>query len=203
MLVIGLTGGIASGKSTTAAMIRDRGIPIHDADAAVHAMMAPGGAAVAPVMAEFGDGVAAGDGSIDRQALGRLVFASPERRSALEAIIHPLVAVDRDLFLTRCREAGAPMVVLDVPLLFETGGQTLCDHTILCVVDPVIQRERAMQRPGMTEEKLDAILASQMPLAEKRELADSVIDTGTGMDKARAALAAILDGPVAAMMKGL
>lgn len=203
MLVIGLTGGIASGKSTTAAMIRDRGIPIHDADAAVHAMMAPGGTAVAPVMAEFGDGVAAGDGSIDRQALGRLVFASPERRSALEAIIHPLVAADRDLFLTRCREAGAPMVVLDVPLLFETGGQTLCDHTILCVVDPVIQRERAMQRPGMTEEKLDAILASQMPLAEKRELADSVIDTGTGMDKARAALAAILDGPVAAMMKGL
>lgn len=203
MLVIGLTGGIASGKSTTAAMIRDRGIPIHDADAAVHAMMAPGGTAVAPVMAEFGDGVAAGDGSIDRQALGRLVFASPERRRALEAIIHPLVAADRDLFLTRSCEAGAPMVVLDVPLLFETSGQTLCDHTILCVVDPVIQRERAMQRPGMTEEKLDAILASQMPLAEKRELADSVIDTGTGMDKARAALAAILDGPVAAMMKGL
>ena len=202
MLVIGLTGGIASGKSTTAAMVRDRGIPIHDADAAVHAMMSPDGVAVAPVIAAFGDQVVASDGGIDRQALGKLVFAAPKRRVALEAIIHPLVAADRDRFLTEFREAGTPMVVLDVPLLFETGGQILCDHTILCAVDPAIQRTRALQRAGMTDEKLDAILASQMPLAQKRQLADSVIDTGNGVDAARRALDAILDGPVADLIKG-
>ena len=202
MLVIGLTGGIASGKSTTAAMVRDRGIPIHDADAAVHAMMSPDGVAVAPVIAAFGDQVVASDGGINRQALGKLVFAAPKRRMALEAIIHPLVAADRDRFLTEFREAGTPMVVLDVPLLFETGGQSLCDHTILCAVDPAIQRTRALQRAGMTDEKLDAILASQMPLAQKRQLADSVIDTGSGVDAARRALDAILDGPVADLIKG-
>ena len=202
MLVIGLTGGIASGKSTTASMIRDRGIPLHDADAAVHAMMAPGGPAVAEVLAVFGEEVAAADGGIDRQRLGGLVFAASPRRAALEAIIHPLVAADRDRFLAAQRAAGAPMVVLDVPLLFETGGEAFCDFTILCAVDPDIQRARALQRPGMTEEKLDAILASQMPLAEKRKLADSVIDTGKGMAVARAALEAILDGPVAAMVTG-
>ena len=202
MLVIGLTGGIASGKSTTASMIRDRGIPLHDADAAVHAMMAPGGPAVAEVLAVFGEEVAAADGGIDRQRLGGLVFAASARRAALEAIIHPLVAADRDRFLADQRAAGAPMVVLDVPLLFETGGEAFCDFTILCAVDPDIQRARALQRPGMTEEKLDAILASQMPLAEKRKLADSVVDTGKGMAAARAALEAILDGPVAAMVTG-
>ena len=201
MLVIGLTGGIASGKSTTAAMIRNRGIPIHDADAAVHQLMAPGGAAVAPVLAEFGDDVGRDDGGIDRQLLGRLVFAAPPRRHALEAIIHPLVAADRDRFLADCRKAGAPMVVLDVPLLFETGGERLCDFTILCAVDPDIQRNRALQRPGMTAEKLDAILDRQMPLEEKRRLADSVIDTGSGVEAAGAALDDILNGPVAAMRR--
>jgi len=199
MLVVGLTGGIASGKSTTAAMIRERGIPIHDADAAVHAMLSAGGDAVVPVLAAFGDEVGAADGSIDRQALGQLVFAAPALRTKLEAIIHPLVAADRDRFLTECREAGVPIAVLDVPLLFETGGETICDHTILCAVAPAIQRQRAMQRPGMTAAKLEAIMARQMPLAEKRHLADSVIDTGHGVEAARAALAAILDGPVAAM----
>jgi len=202
MLVIGLTGGIASGKSTTASMIRDRGIPLHDADAAVHAMMAAGGPAVAEILAAFGEDVAASDGGIDRQRLGSLVFAAPPRRAALEAILHPLVAADRDRFLAEHRAAGAPMVVLDVPLLFETGGEALCDFTILCAVDPDIQRARARQRPGMTDDKLDAILARQMPLAEKRRLADSVIDTGNGLAAARAALDAILDGPVAAMMTG-
>lgn len=199
MLVIGLTGGIASGKSTTASMIRDRGIPIHDADAAVHRLMAPGGAAVAEVLAAFGTDVGADDGGIDRQALGRLVFSAPARRDLLETLIHPRVAADRDGFLADCRDSGADLVVLDVPLLFETGGEKLCDYTILCAVDPDLQRVRALQRPGMTAEKLDAILARQMPLAEKRKLADSVIDTGAGLDAARAALDAILDGPVAAM----
>lgn len=201
MLVIGLTGGIASGKSTTASMIRNRGIPIHDADAAVHKLMAAGGIAVDPVVTEFGEDVVGADGGIDRQALGRMVFAAPPHRAALERIIHPLVAADRDHFLTSCRDAGEPVVVLDVPLLFETGGESLCDFTILCAVDPDIQRERALQRPGMTAEKLNAILANQMPLAEKRRLADSVIDTGNGMEAARQALDVILDGPVAAMMQ--
>jgi len=201
MLVIGLTGGIASGKSTTAAMIRERGIPLHDADAAVHAMLAPGGAAVAPVTRAFGAAVAADDGGIDRQRLGGLVFADPARRKLLEAIIHPLVAADRDDFLAACRADGAPMVVLDIPLLFETGGDAICDFTILCAVDPDIQRARARQRPGMTESKLAAILESQMPLAEKRDLADAVIDTGNGMETARLSLDAILDGPVAARIR--
>ena len=182
-------------------MIRNRGIPIHDADAAVHQLMAPGGAAVAAVLAEFGDDVGRDDGGIDRQLLGRLVFAAPPRRHALEAIIHPLVAADRDRFLADCRTAGAPMVVLDVPLLFETGGERLCDFTILCAVDSDIQRNRALQRPGMTAEMLDAILDRQMPLAEKRRLADSVIDTGSGVEAAAAALDDILDGPVAAMRR--
>ncbi|MGC6454192.1 MAG: dephospho-CoA kinase [Candidatus Puniceispirillaceae bacterium] len=202
MIVVGLTGGIASGKSTTAAMIRDRGIPVHDADRSVHAMMAPGGVAVAPVTAAFGDELRADDGSIDRQALGAMVFAAPSRRAVLEAVIHPLVAADRDRFLAQSRETGAPLVVLDVPLLFETGGESLCDFIILCAVDPDIQRRRAMQRPGMTAGKLDAILASQMPLAQKRDLADAVIDTGDGVTAAAAQLAAILDGPVAALLDG-
>lgn len=201
MLVVGLTGGIASGKSTTVSMIHDRGIPIHDADAAVHAMMAPGGVAVPAVRAEFGEDVVSGDGGIDRQGLGRLVFAAPRRRAVLEAIIHPLVAADRDRFLADNRAAGAPMVILDVPLLFETGGESLCDFTILCAVDPDIQRRRALERSGMNDEKLDAILARQMPLAKKRQLADSVIDTGAGLEAVRAALEAILDGPVAAMRR--
>ena len=196
MVIVGLTGGIASGKSTTAAMIRDLGIPVHDADAAVHELMAPGGGAVAPVAAAFGADMLAADGSVDRQRLGAAVFSDPERRRALESIVHPLVATHRDAFLQTHRQSGAPLVVLDIPLLFETGGASVCDFVILCSAASEEQRRRALSRDGMTDAKLDAIIASQMPLAEKRRLADAVIATDDGLAAAREALVAILDGPV-------
>ena len=196
MIIIGLTGGIASGKSTTAALFRELDIPVHDADAAVHEMMAPDGAATGKVVEAFGSQVLAPDGSVDRQRLGGEVFAAPERRRMLESIIHPLVAGSRDRFLATSRKAGTPLVVLDIPLLFETGGEALCDFVILCSVDPDTQKRRALRRNGMTEDKLDAILHSQMPLATKRAMADAVIETDNGVDAARQSLLVILDGPV-------
>ena len=195
MIIIGLTGGIASGKSTTAALFRELDIPVHDADAAVHEMMAPGGVATGKVVEAFGGQILAPDGSVDRQRLGGEVFAAPERRRMLESIIHPLVAGSRDRFLATSRKAGTPLVVLDIPLLFETGGEALCDFVILCSVDPDTQKRRALRRNGMTEDKLAAILQSQMPLATKRAMADAVIETDHGVDAARQALLAILDGP--------
>jgi dephospho-CoA kinase len=196
MIIIGLTGGIASGKSTTAALFRELDIPVHDADAAVHETMAPGGVATGKVVEAFGGQILAPDGSVDRQRLGGEVFAAPERRRILESIIHPLVAASRDRFLATSRLTGVPLVVLDIPLLFETGGEALCDFVILCSVDPDTQKRRALRRNGMTEDKLAAILQSQMPLATKRAMADAVIETDHGVDAARQALLAILDGPV-------
>jgi dephospho-CoA kinase len=196
MIIIGLTGGLASGKSTTAALFRELDIPVHDADAAVHEMMAPGGVATGKVVEAFGGQILAPDGSVDRQRLGGEVFAAPERRRILESIIHPLVAASRDRFLATSRLTGVPLVVLDIPLLFETGGEALCDFVILCSVDPDTQKRRALRRNGMTEDKLAAILQSQMPLATKRAMADAVIETDHGVDAARQALLAILDGPV-------
>lgn len=196
MIIVGLTGGIASGKSTTAAMIRDRGIPVHDADAAVHELMAADGGAVAAVTAAFGREMLAPDGSIDRRRLGATVFSDPARRQALESIIHPLVATHRDRFLDTYRRSATPLVVLDIPLLFETGAEALCDYVILCRVAADEQRRRALARDGMTDTKLDAIMASQMPLADKSHLADAIIETDHGIDAARDALAAILDGPL-------
>lgn len=196
MIVIGLTGGIATGKSTTAAMLKERGIPIHDADAAVHALIASGGAATDQISQKFGDDMLTPEGAIDRQRLGAFIFADSSRRKALEAIIHPLVADDRDMFLASHRKAGTPVVVLDVPLLFETGGDALCDFVILCSASEDIQRNRALQREGMTETKFEAILKSQMPLASKRMMADVEIDTGLGMEATAAMLDEILDGPV-------
>jgi len=196
MIVIGLTGGIATGKSTTAAMLKERGLPIHDSDAAVHALMASGGAATDQISQKFGDDMMTPEGAIDRKRLGAHIFADSSRRKALEAIIHPLVADDRDMFLAGHRKAGTPVVVLDVPLLFETGGDALCDFVILCSASEDIQRNRALQREGMTETKFEAILKSQMPLASKRMMADVEIDTGLGMEATAAMLDEILDGPV-------
>ena len=196
MIVIGLTGGIATGKSTTAKMIMDRCIPLHDADATVHKLMAAGGPATGPVANLFGADMLTAGGAVDRRRLGRVVFADTALRKQLEAVIHPLVAADRDAFLEEQRLAGAPVVVLDIPLLFETGAEALCDFVILCSAPDEVQRQRAMARDGMTKARLDAILASQMPLAEKRARADAEIDTGLGLDKAGAMLDSILEGPV-------
>ena len=193
MMIVGLTGGIATGKSTTAEMIRGAGIPVHDADAAVHQVMVPEGAVIAPITAMFGSDMVTEDGSVDRQKLGGVVFGDPEKRRALEAIIHPLVTAHRDRFLQEQRQKNTSMVVLDVPLLFETGGDANCDFVILCYADDQTQRSRGLARVGMTEDKWTAILASQMPMSEKRARADAVIETQHGMELARQQLVAILE----------
>lgn len=176
MWILGLTGSIGMGKSATARMFRALGVPVHDADAAVHALYR--GAAVAPVEAAF-PGVAR-DGAIDRAALGARVLGDPEAMARLEAIVHPLVHAEEQAFLARARASGARLVVLDIPLLFETGGVGRT-HAVAVVSAPKdVQRARVLARQGMTEDKFETILAKQMPDAEKRRRAHFVIDTGRG-----------------------
>ncbi|MDB3892465.1 dephospho-CoA kinase [Alphaproteobacteria bacterium] len=190
MLIIGLTGGIATGKSTIAQMFRDRDIPLHDADAAVHELLGPNGRAVPMVIAEFGADMQLPDGGIDRAMLGRLVFNDPKKRRQLESILHPLVANHRDHFLDAQRDLGARFVILDIPLLFEVGGDDLCDYIILAYADSAIQYERAMARPAMDDPKLRGILQSQIPIAEKVGKADLVLNTEISIAKTDAELGA-------------
>jgi dephospho-CoA kinase len=193
MIVIGLTGGVATGKTTTADLFRERGIAVHDADATVHGLMAVGGQAVDQICALFGSQVLTPDNSIDRQKLGKMVFQNPEERRQLEEILHPLVAKDRNTFIAQADATGASMVVLDVPLLFETGGHNLCDKVIVTSAPPEVQSKRAMLRPGMTADRINGILNSQMPLAEKIRQADLVLHTENGIDHVRQTLFAWLD----------
>ncbi|MGX5721061.1 dephospho-CoA kinase [Shinella zoogloeoides] len=181
MIVLGLTGSIGTGKSTTAAMFRDLGVPVHDADATVHDLYRA--EAVAPVAALFPDALEAG--VIDRKALSAVLARSPERFGELEAVIHPLVRARETAFLDAERRNGAPLVLLDIPLLYETGGEKRVDKVVVVTCDPQVQRERVLARPGMTEEKFQLILSRQMPDAEKRRRADFIIDTGRGLDVAR------------------
>lgn len=189
MIVLGLTGSIAMGKSTTALMFRQAGIPVHDADSAVHALYA--GKAVPLIEAAFPGTTAAG--VVDRQRLGEAVLGRPEALARLEAIVHPLVAEDRDAFLKRAEREGAPLVVLDVPLLFETGSERYCDYVAVVTAPAEVQRERVLSRPGMTEEKFEKLLASQMSDSEKRRRADFIIDTSRGLEAARRDVAKIID----------
>lgn len=177
---LGLTGSIGMGKSTTAQMFREEGVPVWDADAAVHRLYAPGGAAVEAVGALCPDAVVAG--AVDRARLKGWLAEEPARLAQLEAVVHPLVAADRAEFIAR---ADAPLVVLDIPLLFETGADV--DGVLVVSAPEDVQRARVLARPGMTEAHLDAILARQMPDAEKRARADFVIET-TDMAGARAAV---------------
>ncbi|XYD06536.1 dephospho-CoA kinase [Methylobacterium sp. NMS12] len=188
-VILGLTGSIGMGKSATARMFAERGVPVHDADAAVHALYGPGGAAAA-IGAAF-PGVLGGDGGVDRARLRAAVLDAPDRMAALEAIVHPLVRAASTDFLAR--HAAAPLVVLDVPLLYETGGEGRCDAVAVVSAPPEIQRDRVLARPGMTEAAFAAILAKQMPDAEKRARADFVIDTGRGFAAAEAAVARIVE----------
>jgi len=176
MLVIGLTGSIGMGKSTAAATLQRLGLPVHDADAAVHRLMERGGAAVAAVSAAF-PGVER-DGAIDRGLLGARVLGDDAAMKRLEAILHPLVRTEARRFLAQQARLRRPLAVLDIPLLFETGGDRLCDAVIVVSAPPFIQRARVMRRPGMTEAKFQAILARQMPDEEKRRRADFVVQTG-------------------------
>jgi dephospho-CoA kinase len=194
MIVLGLTGSIGMGKSTTAKMFAEAGVPVHDSDETVHRLYA--GEAAPLIEAEF-PGVVA-DGAVDRAKLAARVLGNPEALKKLEAIVHPLVRADADAFLARHRAAGTPLTVLDIPLLFETGGLDRVDKVVVVSAAPSIQRERVLARPGMTVEKFEAILARQMPDAEKRRLADFVVDTGQGFDVARGQVRKI----VAALSKG-
>jgi len=176
MVILGLTGSVGMGKTTAARQLRRLGIPVHDADRTVHRLLARGGEAVGPVAAAF-PGVLR-DGAIDRAALGRLVFADPARLRQLEKILHPLVRKCERRFLARARRQRRRLVVLDIPLLFETGGEARCDKVLVVSAPRHIQLARVMARPGMTAERLAGMEARQMPDAEKRRRADIVIDTG-------------------------
>ena len=178
MKVIGLTGSIGMGKSTAADMFRRRGVPVYDADRAVHGLSAKGGKAV-PAIARAFPGVVV-DGAVDRKKLGAQVFGNAAALKRLEAIIHPLVGQERRKFLRRARAQRKAVVVLDVPLLFETGGDALADVIVVVSAPAFLQTARVMKRPGMTAEKLAGILSHQMPDGEKRRRADLVIQTGMG-----------------------
>lgn len=188
MIVLGLTGSIGMGKSTTARMFAEAGVPVHDSDETVHRLYA--GKAAPLVEAAFPGTTA--DGSVDRAKLGARVLGDAAALKKLEAIIHPLVRADADAFLAKHRNAGESIAVLDIPLLFETGGRGRVDKVVVVTAPAEVQRQRVLARPGMSEEKLASILAKQVPDAEKRRLADFVIDTGKGLDAARAAVAAII-----------
>ncbi|WP_214473821.1 dephospho-CoA kinase [Mesorhizobium sp. dw_380] len=188
MIVLGLTGSIGMGKSTTAKMFAEAGVPVHDSDETVHRLYA--GKAAPLVEAAF-PGTTVG-GAVDRAKLGARVLGDAAALKRLEAIIHPLVRADADAFLAKHRNAGESIAVLDIPLLFETGGRNRVDKVVVVTAPAEVQRQRVLVRPGMTEEKLAAILAKQVPDAEKRRLADFVIETGQGMEAARAQVDAII-----------
>ena len=183
MIILGLTGSIGMGKSTTAQMFQAQGVPVYDSDAAVHALYASGGAAVAPVDAAF-PGVVV-DGAIDRARLSQAVVGNSEALAVLESIVHPLVGAHRIGFFEDAQAQGADVVVLDVPLLYETGGDKKVDKVVVVSAPADLQRERVLARPGMDVAKFEAILARQTPDAEKRARADFVIDTGQGLARAR------------------
>lgn len=181
MIVLGLTGSIGMGKTTTAAMFAAEGVPCHDADAAVHAIYS--GQDAKFIEAAF-PGVTGPEG-VDRQKLAKKVLGNPEALARLEKLVHPLVRKYEQEFLEHWRRRGAPLVVLDIPLLFETGGEARVDRIAVATAPFDIQHERVLARPGMTEDKFQAIIARQMPDAEKRGKADFVIETGNGLDVAR------------------
>jgi dephospho-CoA kinase len=189
MVILGLTGSIGMGKSTTAKLFAEVGVPVYDADANVH-MLYEGEAAPAIEAAFPGATV---DGKVDRNRLSARVVHDPAAIKRLEAIVHPMLGASRQKFLHDAEQSGAPVAVVDVPLLFETGGENRVDAVVVVTTTPEIQRQRILERPNMTEERLQAILARQMPDAEKRKRANFVVDTSHGLDPVRARIRDILD----------
>jgi dephospho-CoA kinase len=183
MIRLALTGSIGMGKSATAAMFAARGVPVYDADAAVHAVYAPGGEAVAPLEAAF-PGVIGPDGGIDRPRLRQRVIDNPDAMKQLEAIVHPIVGARQAAFLERARKDGHDIVVLDIPLLFETGGDKRADAILVVSAPPEVQRARVLARGQMSEAEFEAIRARQVPDAVKRAKADFLIDTSLGFTHA-------------------
>ncbi len=186
--VLCLTGSLGMGKSTAARFFAEAGVPVHDSDAVVHALYE--GEAV-PAIEQAFPGATSG-GKVDRAKLAWRVLNNPSALARLEAIVHPLVSVSRDRFLAEAQASGAAVVVLDVPLLFETAMERRCDAVVVVTAPPEVQRQRAFERPGMTEEKFAAILAKQMPDAEKRRRADFIVDSSQDFDHARAQVRDIL-----------
>ncbi|MBM3571343.1 MAG: dephospho-CoA kinase [Alphaproteobacteria bacterium] len=184
MMVLGLTGSIGMGKSVAAAMLRQMGVPVHDSDAAVHQLLGPGGKAVSEIGRRFAGVVRLADqpkkAFVDRKALGGIVFGHPERLSQLNGIVHPLVRQAQAAFLRRCRVRRLTTAVLDVPLLFETGGNRRCDATVVVIAPKFVQTLRVLARPGMTGERLAAIRRQQMADDDKVRRADFVVPTGQG-----------------------
>ena len=190
MIVLGLTGSIGMGKSTTGRMFTDEGALLWDADAAVHRLYARGGAAVEP-LGEVFPGVVV-DGAVDRARLAEALGRDEGAFKRLEAIVHPLVAQDRAEDLAAARAEGVRLAVLDIPLLFETGGDQFVDAVVVVTADPEVQAGRVLARPGMTRDRFEAILARQTPDAEKRRRADFLVDTGRGLDAAREQVAQVV-----------
>lgn len=188
MRIVGLTGSIGMGKSTTARMFAARGVPVHDADAAVRRLYA--GAAVAPVEAAF-PGVVV-DRRIDRERLAEAVVGKPDALAQLESIVHPLVGEAEQRLLEAARRARARLAVLDIPLLFESGAEQRVDIIVVVTAPPEVQRQRVLARPGMSEAKFEALLKRQMPDAEKRRRAHFMVDTGRGMESAERQVDTIL-----------
>ncbi len=191
MLIIGLTGSIGMGKTETAKMFARHGVPVCDSDATVHFLYDKGGLAVGPVQALFPEAVV--DGRVDRDLLGRAVLGKPEAMKKLEAVVHPLVGLAQRDFLERAASSAASMAVIDVPLLFETGGEKRVDVVVVVSAPAELQRERVLARPGMTVEKLDLIVQKQVSDAEKRRRADFVVDSSKGLAHAEAQVVAIIE----------
>ena len=189
MIILGLTGSIGMGKSTTAKLFEEAGVPVYDADAAVHKIYE--GEAAPAIEAAFPATTA--DGKVDRNKLSAKVVHDPAAMKRLEQIVHPMLGASRQQFLHDAERSGAPVAVVDIPLLFETGGEKRVDAVVVVTTTPEIQRQRILERDNMTGEKLDALLARQLPDAEKRKRADFVVDTSHGLDPVRARIRDILD----------
>ena len=190
MITLALTGSIGMGKSTVARMFADLGVPVFDADAVVRMLQGPGGRLVAPIEQRFPGTTR--HGSVDREALSTAVLGSRQELVELEAIVHPAVQAERAHFIAE--HGGAPALLFDIPLLFETGGENAFDHVLVVSAPAALQRQRVLQRPGMTAAKLDAILARQMPDEEKRSRADFVINTSGSLAQTETQVRAILAG---------
>ncbi|MHB0951598.1 MAG: dephospho-CoA kinase [Allorhizobium sp.] len=188
MIVVGLTGSIGMGKSTTAGLFAELGVPVNDADRVVHGLYCK--EAVTAIAREFPEAIR--DEVVDRQILSKTLAKNPAKFKTLENIVHPLVRDKERAFLERNKAAGSDVVVLDIPLLFETGAEKRVDAVVVVSCDPEIQRARVLKRPGMTEEKFELILSRQIPDAEKRARADFIVDTGHGVDAARERVAEII-----------
>jgi len=189
MIILGLTGSIGMGKSTTAKLFEEAGVPVYDADAAVHKIYE--GEAAAAIEAAFPGTTA--EGRVDRNKLSAKVVHDPAAMKRLEQIVHPMLGASRQKFLHDAEQSGAPVAVVDIPLLFETGGEKRVDAVVVVTTTPEIQRQRILESDNMTGEKLEAILARQLPDAEKRKRADFVVDTSHGHDPVRARIRDILD----------